>query len=473
MKVKSIATLMAAAAALLSACGGGGSDSATAGSAGGGGVPPASATAVSYGTITQFGSIWVNGVEFSTGNASFRIKGKPGLASDLRIGMVVRVDGSINDKVASLVSVDEAMSGRVEQVLDANRMVVMGQSVQIDARTRFENGAVPVAGDFVEVHGQVVADGTLAAGFIEKKAALPTPPFAVKGFVKSHNPAARTFVVGTLTVSYAGATVNDLPAGSWDGQLVEVKGSACAGNPVCGTLTATQVEPGGLRVAEMAQVEVEGFVASVSGSGFVIGRQSVQTTPSTVFAGGALADIAVGTQLEVEGAISAGVLTAAKVTFRDSVRIEADVASVNLASGSITLAGLPGVTVSVNSLTEFKGVAALAGLAASNHLRIRGRAGSGAAGTLVATRLERRSTASSPGVILQAPVTAVSGTTSVTLLGVVVNTATLADAGFRNVSDAPIGRAAFFAALKLGAVVNARGSLSGSGVAWNEIQFED
>ena len=477
MKFKSIALLMAAAAALLSACGGGGSDAAPAGSTGGGGVPPASASAVSYGTITQFGSIWVNGVEFSTGNASFRIKGKPGLASDLRIGMVVRVDGSINDKAASLVTVDEAVSGRVEQVLDANRMVVMGQSVQIDARTRFENGAVPVAGDFVEVHGQVVADGTLAAGFIEKKAALPTPPFAVKGFVKSHSTAARTFVVGTLTVSYAGATVNDLPAGSWDGQLVEVKGSACAGNPVCGTLTATQVEPGGLRVAEMAQVEVEGFVASFngngSGSGFVIGRQSVLTTPSTVFAGGALADIAVGTQLEVEGAISAGVLTAAKVTFRDSVRVEADVASINLASGSITLAGLPGVTVSVNSLTEFKGVAALAGLAASNHLRIRGRAGSGAAGTLVATRLERRSTASSPGVILQAPVTAVSGTTSVTLLGVVVNTASIADAEFRNVSDASIGRAAFFAALKLGAVVNARGSLSGSGVAWNEIQFED
>ena len=470
MKIKSIALLIGAAAALLSACGGGGSDAGVAGAGGGGGGIPA-ATAVSYGTITQFGSIWVNGVEFSTSNASFRVKGQPGAASDLRIGMVVRVDGSINDKAASLVTVDEAVRGRVEQVLDANRMVVMGQSVQIDTRTRFENGVVPTVGDYVEVHGQVVADGTLAAGFIEKKAALPASPFAVKGFVKNHSTAARTFVVGTLTVSYAGATVNDLPAGSWDGQLVEVKGSVCAGNPVCGTLTASQVEPGGLRVAEMAQVEVEGFVASVSGSGFVIGRQSVLTTAATVFAGGVLADIAVGTQLEVEGAISGGVLTAVKVSFRDSVRVEADVASVNLASGSITLAGLPGVTVSVNSLTEFKGVAALAGLAAPNHLRIRGRAG--AANTIVATRLERRSAASNPGVILQAPVTAVAGTTSVTLLGVVVNTAGIADAEFRNVSDASIGRAAFFAALKIGAVVNARGNLAAGAVAWNEIQFED
>ena len=471
MKVKSIALFMAAAAALLSACGGGGSDAVTAGAGGGGGVPPATASAVSYGSITQFGSIWVNGVEFSTSNASFRVKGQPAAASDLRIGMVVRVDGSINDKAASLVTVDEAVRGRVEQVLDANRMVVMGQSVQIDTRTRFENGVVPALGDVVEVHGQVVADGTLAAGFIEKKAVLPAPPFAVKGFVKSHSTAARTFVVGTLTVSYAGATVRDLPAGSWDGQLVEVEGSVCAGNPVCGTLTASQVEPGGLRVAEMAQVEVEGFVASVSGSGFVIGRQSVLTTASTVFAGGALADIAVGTQLEVEGAISAGVLTAVKVSFRDSIRVEADVASVNLASGTLTLAGLPGVTVSVNSLTEFKGAAALAGLAAPNHLRIRGRAG--AANTIVATRIERRSIASNASVILQAPVAALSGTTSVTLLGVVVNTAGIADAEFRNVSDASIGRNAFFAALKIGAVVNARGNLAAGAVAWNEIQFED
>lgn len=68
---------------------------------------------------------------------------------------------------------------------------------------------------------------------------------------------------------------------------------------------------------------------------------------------------------------------------------------------------------------------------------------------------------------------AVSGTSSVTLLGVVVNTAAIADGEFRNVSDVSIGRAAFFAALKVGAVVNARGNLSGSAVAWNEIQFED
>ena len=145
MKIKSIALLMAAAAALLSACGGGGSDAGVAGAGGGGGGIPA-ATAVSYGTITQFGSIWVNGVEFSTSNASFRVKGQPGAASDLRIGMVVRVDGSINDKAASLVTVVGVIAiGQTLIILTAGidlscGMIMALGSIVIDSITR--NGYV-------------------------------------------------------------------------------------------------------------------------------------------------------------------------------------------------------------------------------------------------------------------------------------------------------------------------------------------
>lgn len=474
MNIRSIAAVMATAAVLaLSACGGGGGDSAAGANANpGGNAAAAAATGVSYGAITQFGSIWVNGVEFSTGGASFRIDDNPGLESDLRIGMVVRVDGSIGAKTASTVTVDDAIKGRVEQVLDASRMVVMGQTVRIDNLTRFDNGVVPVVGDYVEVHGQAVADGTVAAGFIQKKTTLAVPPFAVRGFVKNHAAAAQTFGIGNLVVNYVGGVVNDMPGGSWNGQLVEVKGSTCAGNPVCATLTASKVEPGGLRVTSMAQAEVEGFVTSLSASGFVLGNQSVVTTASTVFSGGVLADIAVGTKVEAEGSIAAGVLTAAKVSLRDSIRLEGNVASVNLAGGSLTLAGMPGVIVSVNALTEFKGgVASLAGLAAPNHLRIRGRMGVG--NTVVATELERRSTSADTRLIVQAPVAVVSGTSSVTLLGIVVATAAIADNEFKNLNDAPMGRIAFYAAAKVGTLVKARGDLGGTGVAWNQIELED
>lgn len=471
MKFDKFGALVALVTAMaLPACGGGGGGGI--GGTGGTGPGGGTATGMSYGTITNFGSVWVNGVEFNSVNSAIRVDDNPGLESDLRVGMVVRVDGSISGATATAITADSALKGRVEQVLDANRMLVMGQTVRIDNQTRFENGIVPVAGDYVEVHGLVVADGVVAAGYIERKTTLATPPFAVKGLVKTHDSAARTLTVGTLSVSYPdGATIGDMPGGSWNGLQVEIKGTACSGNPVCGTLTASKVEPGGVRTVSAAQAEVEGFVSAVSASGFTLGTQPVVTSASTVFEGGVLADIAVGVKVEVEGSLSGGVLTATTVSFRDNVRLEGDVATINVAQGTLTLAGLPDLTVRVNSLTEFKNVLSLAELGAPNHLRVRGRPDG--ANAMVALEVEQRSVAANNRVILQGPVAPVTGTTSLTILSNVVDTSAVDESEFKNLADAPIGRAAFFAALTTGSLVKARGSLSGAGVAWDQMELED
>ena len=84
-------------------------------------------------------------------------------------------------------------------------------------------------------------------------------------------------------------------------------------------------------------------------------------------------DIAVGAKLEAEGSISGGVLTATKVSFRDAIRLEGDIASIS--GNSLTLTGLSGVTVNVTSITELKNVASIGALAVGNHLRIRGKLG--------------------------------------------------------------------------------------------------
>jgi hypothetical protein len=461
--------LIATAAALsLAACGGGGGATDSGGIDGtGGGID---GTGVSYGTITGFGSVIVNGVAFSTTGTTIKLDDNTVTQNDLRVGMVVRVDGSIDNKQAATIAVDDAVKGRVEQVLDANRLVVMGQTVLIDNQTRVSNGT-PVVNDYVEVHGLPSADGVVTAGYIERKTTLATPPFVVKGFVKNHDTAARTFVVGTLTVNYSGAVINDMPAGSWNGLLIDAKGSTCAAQPVCGTLTASKVERGGAVVNNIAKAEIEGFVSGVTANGFVIGSQTVVTNSSTVYEGGVAADVVAGVKLEAEGPISNGVLTAVKVSFRDSLRFEADVASVNAGAGTLTLTGLPGITVQANSLTAFKDVASLAGLAAPNHVRIKARPG--ANGSILALELELRSAASDSRVILQGPVGAVTGTTTLTILGVTVDTTTIANADFRNVSDASIGRAAFFAAATPGTTVKARGERRNGTLVWQEIELED
>lgn len=448
------------AALALGACGGGGGGI---DGTGGGGID---GTGVAYGTITAFGSVWVNGVRYNTDNASFRLDDSSVTQSALRVGMVVRIDGSVSNATATTVTVDDAVKGRVESVLDASRLVVMGQTVLIDNNTVRDNGVVPVVGDYLEVHGLPTSDGVITAGYIERKTTLPTPPFAVKGLVRSHDTTARTFVVGTLTVSYGGATTNDMPAGSWTNLLVDVKGTACAGNPVCGTLTASRVEPAGARATAATQAEVEGFVISGTSADFMLGAQRVVTTGSTVYEGGVAADVLPGVKLEAEGSISNGVLTATKVSFRDNLRFEGDLASVNLAQGTITLQGLPGITIGVSSLTDLNGQASLAAFSVGDHVRVKARPGSG--GSILALELDDRG--ADTRVELQGPVSTVAGS-SITILGITVDLNSVSQ--FRDLSDASITRAAFLAAVSQGTLVKLRGDRSGATVTWSEAGLED
>lgn len=451
--------LAAGASLAMAACGGGGSS----GGIGGTGNEPS----VAYGTITAFGSVWVNGVEYSTSNTVFKTDDNPnggGSQGELRVGMVVRVDGSAANGTAATITEDESIKGFVEQVIGTDQFVVMGQTIQTDATTRFENGQRPVQGERVEVHGQIAGDGVISASFMEKKSTAPTPPFALKGIVKNQNGAAQTFQVGTLTVQYGGASVGNMPAGSWNGLQVNVKGNACSGaQPLCGSLVATKVEPAGVAVNASPRAEIEGVVVAVTAGGFTIGNQQVLTTTATRYEGGLAGDLIVGTKVEAEGSISGGVLTATKVSFRDAVRIEGDVATV--IGNDLTIAGLPGVTVSLTSFTELKDVSGA--LAVGNHLRLRGKLGSG--NTMIATRLELRS--ADTDVELQAPLQALTPETSIRLLGVDIATTSISQ--YRDLNDAAITRAAFFAAARPNGLVKAKGSLAAGVVTWTELELED
>ncbi len=460
------ALVHSAVAAALVACGGGG-DGGIGGTGGGGG---GLASDVSIGTITAFGSVWVNGVEFQSGSATINIDDNPKSESDLRVGMIARVNGSISGASASTISVTSAVKGYVESVATGS-MVVMGQTVLTDASTTISNGPI-AAGQYVEVHGQVVSDGRIQASFAERKTTQATPPFVVKGFVKGHAAGGTSFQVGALNVTLAnGATINDMPGGSWNGILAEVKGTACAGNPpatnVCGTLTATKVEPEGVQ-GDVSRIEVEGFVTALtSTSDFTVGSQRVVTTGSTVFQGGLQNEIVLTTKLEVEGSLSGGILTATKVSFRENIRFEANLATKG--ATSFTLAGLPGITIETNTLTQFKNTS-FAALAVGNNLRVRGRPGSG--NTVIATEVEDRGNGDTD-VRFQAVASAVAAP-NITMLGIVVDTTPISNNNFKDVNDAIIGRTAFFAAAAPGKLIKVRGTLSGNSISWNqEIELED
>jgi hypothetical protein len=452
---------------LLVSCGGGGSSRVADGGIEG--------TGISLGGITDFGSIFVNGVEFDTNAASITLGGNPVNEADLKLGMVVEVQGSISgdNGTANTVVAEDTVKGPVTSVT-ADQLVVLGQTVQINELTNFGNNVVPGVNDLVEVYGLIKGNGQIGGTFVEVKTALTE--FRVKGFVENTKPVTKTFTIGLLKVDYSAADTGDLAGGNpVDGQLVEVKGQNTLG--AGGELLATKVEPEGLAVAAADRAEVEGFVTNTTATptfDFVVGNQPVLMTGSTIFAGGLQIEIVVGLKVEVEGTLAGGILTATKVSFRDSVKLESDVEMVNAGAGTLTLKGLPGITVQVNGQTEFENVSDLGGIAVDDHVSIRGRPTSG--NTVIASEVEAHSP--DTRVVLQGAVDAFSvpPNDSVTILGVMVDTTGIADANFEGIDDMPTGRAAFFDpvdGVAVGDLVKVQGDLAGSTVNWDEIEFED
>lgn len=290
-------------------------------------------TGISSGTVTGFGSVFVNGVEFTTTSSSVELDGVsgPDESTDphrgLKVGMVVKVNGEFDDDdihgTSAEIEYKDNLEGPVDSItpIDATtkQAVVLGQTVILDMnQTHFENTTFDTlaVGNVIEVSGLLDDAGQIQATFVEKKAdsfVSGTTQIEVKGTIKSLDTMAKTFQINALTVAYASAT--ELPSGGpANGQYVEVKGTSYSG----GTLTATKVEMDDdtLGAMDAGKVELEGYITAVtSPTQFQVGTQAVQTTGSTVFENGTSSDIALGRKIEVEGPLAGGILTATKVSF--------------------------------------------------------------------------------------------------------------------------------------------------------------
>ncbi len=439
-------------AVLLAACGGGGG--------GGIGVGAAQATVV-QGTITGFGSIFVNGVEFSTTSAQVTFNDAPGQVSALQIGQRVSVTGQRNSSTtgtATQITYDPELEGQISAIDVANsRLTVLGQTVEVSGTTVFRNVANFAAlavGNFVEVSGRRDSTGLIRAGYVELRNGAPAQ-LEVRGVVASVNTSARTFVVGAQAVNYANATLQPSTLTLQNGQLVEVNGSLAGG-----VLNATRVqaEDESIQTAE-DNASIEGLVSRiVSSTQFVLNGTTVQVGANTRYVNGTVADIAVNTALEVEGSVDANrVLQAATISFEHAagVRVTADVQAINAAARTVTLLG--GIVIAVNDQTRIQDKRGnvqpfgFGNLVVGDHLEI---AAASINNQLVATRLER--VAASTAVELRAPVTSSNAINFTLLLQGV--TADLTNAQFRDTNDAPLTLSAFLAAATPGTTVDIRGT---------------
>jgi len=473
MKTCKLSALIITAA--LTACGGSGSGSGdpTAGIDAGG----SPVLAFARGTISGFGSVIVNGVHYDTSGATISIDGSVGSESDLAVGQVVTVRGTIDDNGttgdATEVSFEDLVEAPIESIdLAAGSFVALGQTVLVTADTTFEAGIVPAGleglavGDVVEVSGFLDANGNIVATYIELEDRFDE--FEVTGLVQNLDTATSTFEINTLTVDYSAAMLEDFPGGAPEnGQLVEAQGVALGAN---GELLATRVEfKGDDDFANGDNVEIEGFITRfVSASDFDVSGVAVSANGSTAYENGSAADLALNRKVEVEGEVNAsGTLVARKIEFKlaGTLRVEGLVDDV--AADSLTVFG---IDIMVTSTTELEDKSSmdirnfdLSDVNVGDYVEIRAFDSGNA---LVATRLERDDFDGK--VALRGFVETVNDP-EFTILGVTIRTN--AGTEFQD-NDTAISASSFFSQAQ-GRLVDAEGSPDNGGILADKAELEN
>jgi hypothetical protein len=314
---------------------------------------------LSVGEITAIdtGSVWVNGVEYSTAAANVHIDDQEALPSQLRAGQIVTVRGRISPAQRIGEALDIAfisdVRGTISRVdVQQRSFVVLGQTVRLSGDTQFGTGLEATSlegltvGTAVEVSAFPTAAGALLASRIDLAEANAT--LQVRGTVKMLEPGLATFRVNDLTVDFSGATV--------DGTLGErisarVEGTALQGDVLQATRVAVVAEAAG-KAGE--QGEFEGLITSyLSDADFRLGHQRVVADGDTRFV---LHEQALGPDVpvKVRGTFdSSGALVASKIETKQQglATVQGLVDSIDSARGTMSVLG---VTISTTSATALE-----------------------------------------------------------------------------------------------------------------------
>jgi hypothetical protein len=226
----------------------------------------------------------------------------------------------------------------------------------------------------------------------------------------------------------------------------------------------------GLGVENSEEAQLEGFILHVNGRGdFIVNNLRVQTTPSTIYEGGTIGDLIFDTHVIVHGRLANGILQAEHISFEGTFELESNVVAIDSTTRSLTLAGLPNMTVRVDDHTAIRGqnnLLTFGGIALDDHLVIHGRASSAG---LLATELERSDPSSR--ITIQGPVRSVSEP-HVMIAGASINTSGIPDDKFLGADGIIIGRSAFFQGLTTGSKVSLRGNWANGMVTWTSARLK-
>ena len=485
-------TAITLSSVLIAACGGGGGGG---GSVAGGGI---GGTGMTSGTVTGFGSVFVNGIEFETDGASRDVDDRTDISNGrdddkvLDIGMVVTIFGTVNDDgvtgTAESIFYDDDVEGPVAAapVEDSdgvtktfsifNTTVIVDRNSTVFADTDYDSLA---RDDLLEVSGYFDGSGNLRATRVEKEGVLVlgSSEVELRGAVKGFD-GVDSFTLAGVTVTFDGMTeFEDLPGTVKNGQFVEVEGTLETATSVAATRIEREDDDFDNNIDEAS---IEGLVTDFNGiNDFRVAGQRVKAGNAEFEPASLKNTLADGVKVEVEGPIEGGVLKATEVEQRGGdARISAVVISTNRSAGSVRLEVLPGqnVTVYTDSQTQFEDERDeekpfdINAIDAGDYLVIEGYVDG--ADNFIAAQVERDEQGD---VELRGPadVPQTSGSTAagtVSILGVSITTDGSTD--FENASETTISGTDFFLQVNDGDLVVFKDNDPADGVA-DEVEFED
>jgi Domain of unknown function (DUF5666) len=333
----------------------------------GGGVETGgTGTAYVNGSITGFGSIVVGAVRFDDSRALVTDgEGATRSRDDLRLGMTTEVRGSAltTDVTGATISTASSIAfggdivGPVEAIdATTRRLTVLGQGVDVDASTVFDDATLAsgfaslAVGNVVEVYALLdTATGRYSATRIERKSGAAA--YRLRGAVARLDATARTFAIGSATISYATDT-GSFSSGLANGSLVRVRLQT---TKVGGAWPVARLDDGRQKPGDNEEARIEGRVDLLSdATHFRVNGVAVDASRI-----GATAGLALGVRVEVEGTTAADVLIASKVSLRSSGQVQSEGFEVRGAVASVDLANqrfvVRGVTISYAAgTTDFR-----------------------------------------------------------------------------------------------------------------------
>lgn len=319
---------------------------------------------ISTGTVTGFGSVYVNGVKFEIDQAQFEVEDRLDAGeSDLRVGMVVQVQGSVNADgstgSASFIRYADDLQGPVTAIdvsdPDFKRLTVLGKTVVISAADTSYDGltydSIITPGQLIEISGFYDQNGDLQASYVELQSDTfdGSSEVEVKGLISELS--GTSFTVQGIRVDASSVSVFEgFANGLQNGLLVEVKGTF---DVTANTLLATEVEAEGDLYADDDEVEIEGYVTHYT----AIDNFEVNGVPVDASGVSTSLQLAEGDRIEVEGYIRNGWLIAEEIELRGgNVEISARLEQV-LNNQQFTLRPVdnqPVITVQISDLTRME-----------------------------------------------------------------------------------------------------------------------